>query len=88
LARRSRRRAASREREVWLGLTDIDCRGNQGGPVEGEDQCAEGTQAVAKEGMRGSIRLFDLLRGTPARRGVAAMSNRTGGPQWPMSTRW
>jgi hypothetical protein len=24
LARRSRRRAASREREVWLGLTDID----------------------------------------------------------------
>ncbi len=25
LARLSRRRAASREREVWLGLTDIDC---------------------------------------------------------------
>ncbi len=57
LARLSRRRAASRVREVWLGLTDIYRSGHQGAPMEYEAQCAEETQAVAKEGVRGSIRL-------------------------------
>jgi hypothetical protein len=76
LARLSRRRAASREREVWLGLTAIE-RGTASSRrrhrrvrrrrirVEAESECAVGTQAVAKEGVRSSIRAAHGRRKEP-----------------------